>query len=326
VKIQPNVVTLISSDDRLATAVAANTNNPVLAIAALRSGALDDEMQFRAAGIVMEQMRAMFTLLLAERSDRYSPLTYSTRECLRELTEVFGSNQLCAQTVELISASSGLLNETVENHPNFSEWVAAFLRVADTTTETFVVAARTATDSETLDNIVQTIGNDRSKYSSPSATMCAVAQNEHCTAAIIRKMFDLRIVHWGIVRSMVTTVTNRSSLAALILWSPWFEVDRVLTKTGDPERTLTEVLEIACAYDAPIHPDILKSKYMGRDMISKLPIQSFFPTNCSPEMTSQLAAMLTESINDTATWEVLETVGKEFTGSVDDLLKIAAAV
>jgi len=326
VKIPPNVIALISSDDRLATAVATRTNNPLLALAALRSGALEDEFQNRAVYLAVEHMTKMVKLFLLEKNDRYSMMSYAVRECIRELTEVLESNQLSSQSVELISNTTEILATVVVHHPSLEGVVDSFLKVANNTAETFVVAARRASSSAELDKIIQTIGSDRSKYASPAATLCAVAQNEHCTAAIIRKMFDMRVAHWGTLRAMATTVTNRTSIAALILWAPYLNVDRILTKSGDPVGTLSKVLEIACTYDTTIHTEILQSKYMGREMICKLPIQSFFPNNCSMEMTTQLAAMLTERINEPATWEVLEAVGKEFTGSVDELLKIATIV
>jgi hypothetical protein len=322
-----HVLALIGSDDRFAIAAASTLNNPFLAMAALKSGAVSGELETRSVRVITETLMSKIRKALDSQDQVYSYEMYDARDFLSAATSVFQASGVNVESSKLVAECGEILSELKAANARYAHHVDEFLASTGSSASTALVAkARTASDEATLVAIVASITTGTQRNTSPEATLCAVAQNRHCTPDVIRMMFNSKVMHWNSIRTIASTITNPVSLGAILLWAPWAGLERVLARTTDPRAVLTHLLEIAGAKDCTVPREVMESKYMDSELIAMLPISSFYPNNTTPAMSEQLAQMLAQRVVDDTTWEVIETVAMNFSGSVDDLISIATSV
>ena len=137
------------------------------------------------------------------------------------------------------------------------------------------------------------------------------------------------VVHWLNWSSvhLVVTVSDDVDKVAAVLWSmPSIGIDRSLARQSDPHAVMRSLVKRYAEQGGRIHEDVLTSKYLTADIARGLPLTALLNASLPAMVAGHIAGLLTEGLETQEAWTTFETLGKNFSGSIKDLVEVSNTV
>jgi hypothetical protein len=96
--------------------------------------------------------------------------------------------------------------------------------------------------------------------------------------------------------------------------------------SSDPKSTYLSLLEHSYEYATQLKSDLFWSKYWKEELFLTLPVSILTNQDLPPELETSLANLIVTQLPNANSWEVFSSLGKDFTGSLGELLNISSKI
>lgn len=96
--------------------------------------------------------------------------------------------------------------------------------------------------------------------------------------------------------------------------------------SSDPKSTYLSLLEHSYEYATQLNNELFNSKYWEKELFLTLPVSILANQELPPELETSLTNLIVTHLPNTNSWEVFATLGKDFTGSLGELLNISSKI
>jgi hypothetical protein len=180
--------------------------------------------------------------------------------------------------------------------------------------------ARESNDCDVLDKLAAT-----ATTSSDQALALALAGNRHSTTGQVDIVLDLLPRNSrGLLDLRREDTDVFATLAARV---PWAVDDRLLGRCSDPTGTLVAVARKVRETGGRMPANLLQSRFLTPSVLLELPLEQLVSPDLPTEVSRLAAGELERRFgDDDVRWSVFESLGRDFTGSISELLDTCGLV
>jgi hypothetical protein len=158
----------------------------------------------------------------------------------------------------------------------------------------------------------------------------AIARNENYTADEVYDILSDKYFGWYGNRALIycLNLLPADKAAAIYLNSYQVGDDSILERFSNPYQLLHESIKLSIKKgNGNIHPGLIKSKYINKEIIKSLPLSIFRDQSVPLNITSELIEYMTSSLGDSeSAWETVSVLGDQYDGSCYELIKLSKSL
>ena len=148
----------------------------------------------------------------------------------------------------------------------------------------------------------------------------AVIASQYSTGEHLNKLLHESSLSWYNLRGIRKLTEDAGKIGVLLSHYPWVGVDNILSSHAQPESVLMEAIKSSIKNDHHISQEIINSKFLTEKIAFQLPLTAFLAENTPLFVRNHLANIMKSSLKSPEEWVTFESLGREFQGSISDLL------
>jgi hypothetical protein len=336
------VTKLLGNSPELADIVVRNTENHGAIGACVAATGLSPASQRHIARIAKKLAASTIERFTRQESRRYyswygQNWIPSIAEALADHGDIDkqAGDELIAMLEELdTAANSPTPSNATGNQPSSSRHHSEFKNAADklreamgkTRVDLLSLASSASTPAEiaTVITELEKRNGGYNRFSRSAAVVVALVNNPVTSLNEISELVA-RYLNWQNRNLFANLTSDPDRVAVVASRMVYWDVDAILERSSDPQASFATLLTMVS--DGRRFPlELLQSKYFSVDLIGKLPLDILSNEETPVNVAQMIASYLDTSISDAETWATLETLGREFEGSIEDLVRMVSSV
>jgi hypothetical protein len=328
-KLGNTITSILTSSPDLADCLVAHSENSIILINAANTSALNPSNQLKIAKLMEEQVAEVKKI-----SNKYAYGNFNWVSSTAENMSEFGI--IDSNAAKLMLASLHELKEYHSSNGNnyYSEAAKdAVKKIESNSSKGFIDYVKAVSECSSRDELRSLVAKLSSLGATRSSRNLTFKPETVALAVIASSNSDLEMVDevcewlgWYSYRQALKVTNDISKIAMLLYHVPYLGVENVISKTSDPRKCLETLIEINIKKDSQISADILNSKYITKEVVSKLPLSVLYNDTLPGVILSMIGNQLEEGLNDDLSWSNFETIGPEYTGTLAELIKLSKAL
>lgn len=325
-----NVVSMIlTSFSDLADIFVEYSSNQSALITAANSGYLQPKNQMKMASIIQSSVEQ-----LKNDSSPYAYHSYSwIPETVKNMT-TYG--KIDKEASSIICSALSTLKKYHEDRSSsyYSDDVKdAIRKVSDNSSKEFIdyiKAVNECKSREELKDLIQRLNvlisnSSRSSLNiRPESVSLAVIAHPFSDSALIDEVASW--LTWYTYRQAVKLTSDPRKLAVLLFHFPYLGYESVLAKSSDPHKLLEILVSTFIEKGSQIPSELLGSKYMSKEIVNKLPLSVLYCDTLPGFLLQMIGENLEKGLSNDNSWSTFESLGKDFNGTLDDLIRVSNSI
>lgn len=182
-------------------------------------------------------------------------------------------------------------------------------------TRTALRVARVATNREDLLQYATTAAHTKDRYLASAVAINPMTDGE------IMSVVALYLGYYAIERTLLARLRDHEVMVALLAAVPRYISDTWLLKAEHPEKLLTDITLKLAQNGSYLPPSVLHSRFMTPATAVHLPVSTLGNPELPTSTRQAASAALMHALgNRPERWEIFESVGEAFDGSLMELL------
>ena len=213
------------------------------------------------------------------------------------------------------------LNNTIEN----------IKKSRKITRPSFHEMIKNAKNNSEIDKIVDLILEDYSKnrdYQFTESVALALIGSPHSNAEQTARLLEDCYFTWSQMRQIHKLTDDIEKLGVILTRTTYLGVDNTISNLSKPEEVLSAALKHLSSkgHVHYIPQELLNSKYLNEKVAVELPLHAFLHEATPLFVRNYLANILKTELTTDEEWIVFESLGKEFEGSISELIKLVKSL
>ena len=329
-----DITRLVGNFPELADTIALNTSNDGAIGACVAATGLSPAAQRHIAVVAEPGVNRLIERFQNGSQNRY--FSWYNNDWLSSVAESMAEHgDVDPEAGESIIAMLDRLHAVANGDPQhrsayagFSDASAKLRKALDKPKVDLLSLASAAEDREAVEKVVEEL-NKRSRsynrFSTTSAAVVALVNNPATTISQVKQLVETHL-NWS-SRSMFSKLTSDPlKVAAVASRMMYYDVDGVLERSSDPKASFSHLLAMLVEADERVPLEVLRSKFFSEEHIGKLPLQVTHLDDLPANVMQSVAGYIATHIATDDAWIVFETLGTEFTGTIEDLVRMVSTV
>ncbi len=172
-------------------------------------------------------------------------------------------------------------------------------------------------------NLASLIAKQRTSVE--NSTYLAIARNENYSADEIYDILSNAYLGWYGNRALLYSINLLPADKAAALYLNSYQVgdDSIIEKYNNPHQLLCEAVKLSVLKNS-IHPGLIKSKYMNKEIIKFLPLSIFIYESIPTAITSEVMDYMIDNLGENeSSWDTMTSLADQYDGSYYDLIELS---
>jgi len=165
----------------------------------------------------------------------------------------------------------------------------------------------------------------KQRTSVDNSTYLAIARNENYSAEEIYDILSNAYLGWYGNRALLYSINLLPADKAAALYLNSYQVgdDAVIEKYNNPHQLLFEAIKLSVKKNN-IHPGLIKSKYMSREIIKFLPLSIFIYESVPISITNDMIDYMMNTLGELdSSWDTVASLADQYDGSCYELIELS---
>lgn len=228
--------------------------------------------------------------------------------------------------IEMIKSVQDRYNDTTNNSyysKHLAEAITLIKKSRDKQVVNFQEKIANVNSISDMDKVIEEIiahwEKNRQATITEQASLSVIA-SQYSNGEHLNKLLHESSLSWYNLRGIRKLTEDAGKIGVLISHYPWVGVDSILSSHAHPETVLMEAIKGSIKNGNHISQEIINSKFLTEKIAFQLPLTAFLAENTPIFVRNYLANILKSTLSTTEEWITFESLGREYQGSIADLL------
>ena len=153
-----------------------------------------------------------------------------------------------------------------------------------------------------------------------------VLANNYCPKVLADTIFENFDPNQFSPENLVNLIPDPKLYGQVLAYYFHTDLSQKVELSSDPKSTYLSLLEHSYEYATQLNGDLFWSKYWEQELFLTLPVSILANQDLPQELETSLTNLIVTQLPNTNSWEVFTTLGKDFTGSLGELLNISSKI
>lgn len=330
-----DITHLVGNSPELADVIVLNTSNQGAIGACAAATALSPEAQLHIAEVSAPEVDQLIARYTNGVNNRY--FSWYSHGWLSSVAESMAEHgDLDPVAGEKIITMLERLHEAANSDParrgvytEFSDAATKLRSALDKPRVDMLALASAAQTPEAVEHVLNEIdkrSRGYARFSTTGAVVVALVNNPATTIPQVQRLVSTHL-SWSSRNLFSKLTSDPMRVAAVASEMLYWEIDTILDRSSDPKASFAHLLTLCVESGRKRVPlEVLQSKYFSEEHIGKLQLAITGLDDLPVNVMQEISAYLTAHVASDEAWAMLETLGHEFEGTIEDLVRMVNTI